>query len=74
MQLLAGQPESPFDRWKITWLGPRRTSPHWVLTLAGPASGDRTVVKIDGGQTRSGAEDVARWQRLGKRLLARAGP
>ncbi len=74
LQLLAGQPESPFDRWKITWLGPKRTFPHWVLLLAGPTSGDRTTVRIDGGQTRSGTEDAARWQRLAKQLLARAGP
>ena len=72
MQLLAGQPESPFDRWKITWIGPKRTSPHWVVTLAGPTSGDRTVVRIDGG--RSGAEDAARWQRLGRQVLAWAAP
>ena len=74
MQLLAGQPESPFDRWKITWRGPKRASPYWVLTLAGNAAGDRTTVRIDGGQTRSGTDDAARWQRLATQLLARAGP
>jgi len=72
MQLLAGQPESPFDRWKITWQGPRRTLPHLVLMLAGPTPGNRTVVKVDAGQ--SAGEDRARWQHLGERLLARAGP
>ncbi len=74
MQLLAGQPESPFNRWKITWTGPRRTFPHVVLTLAGPAAGDRTVVKIDAGRSRVDGEDRARWQRLERDLLARAGP
>ena len=74
MQLLSGQPESPFDRWKITWMGPRRTFPHLVLTLAGPTSGDRTVVRIDAGRAHLDGEDAARWQRLGKTMLARAGP
>jgi predicted Ser/Thr protein kinase len=74
MQLLSGQPESPFDRWKVTWRGPRRTFPHFVLTLAGPTSGDRTVVRIDAGRAHLDGEDAARWQRLGKDLLARAGP
>jgi hypothetical protein len=74
MQLLSGQPESPFDRWKITWTGPRRTFPHFVLTLAGPTSGDRTVVRIDAGRARLDGEDAARWQRLEKNMLARAGP
>src|SRR6185436_11425465 len=73
MQLLSGQPESPFDRWKITWLGPRRTFPHFVVTLAGPTSKDRTTVRIDAGRTRPD-ERVARWQRLAKTLLERAGP
>jgi hypothetical protein len=74
MQLLSGQPESPFDRWKITWMGPKRTFPHLVLTLAGPMPGDRTVVRIDAGRTRRDGEDAARWQRLAQNLLARAGP
>ncbi len=74
MQLLSGQPESPFDRWKITWRGPRRTFPHFVLTLAGPTSGDRTVVRIDAGRAHLNGEDAARWQRLGKSMLARAVP
>ena len=74
MQLLSGQPESPFDRWKITWMGPKRTFPHFVLTLAGPTSGDRTVVRIDAGRTRWDGEYAARWQRLAKNMLARAGP
>ena len=73
-QLLSGQPSSPFNRWKITWIGPRRTFPHLVLTLAGPTSGDRTMVKIDAGRTRLDGEDAARWQRLAKNLLAQAGP
>ena len=47
LQLLSGQPDSPFDRWTITWMGPRRTFPHLVLTLAGPTSADRTVVQIE---------------------------
>ena len=74
MQLLSGQPESPFDRWKITWTGPRRTFPHFVLTLAGPTSGDRTVVRIDAGRAHLDGEDADRWQRLEKNMLARAGP
>src|SRR4030095_15020028 len=61
MQLLAGQPASPFDRWKTTWTGPRRTFPHLVLTLAGPTPGDRTAVKIDAGRGRGG-EEAAVWQ------------
>jgi hypothetical protein len=74
MQLLAGQPESPFDRWELTWIGPRRTFPHLVLTLAGPVSGNRTVVQIDAGQSSLDGEDRARWQRLVQDLLTRAGP
>jgi predicted Ser/Thr protein kinase len=74
MQLLSGQPESPFDRWRITWTGPRRTFPHLVLTLVGPSSGDRTAVKIDAGRSSLDGEDRAPWQRLGEDLLARAGP
>jgi len=74
MQLLSGQPESPFDRWKITWMGPRRTFPHFVLTLAGAKSGDRTVVRIDAGRAHLHGEDAARWQRLGQNMLARAVP
>jgi hypothetical protein len=72
MQLLSGQPGSPFDRWTMTWTGARRTFPHLVLTLAGPTPGDRTAVKIDAGRARDG-EDAARWQRLVHDLLARAG-
>jgi tRNA A-37 threonylcarbamoyl transferase component Bud32 len=73
-QLLSGQPSSPFDRWRITWIGPKRTFPHLVLTLAGPTSGDRTMVEIDAGRTRMGGEESAQWQRLAKNLLAQAGP
>ena len=73
-QLLSGQPRSPFDRWRITWIGPKRTFPHLVLTLAGPTSGDRTMVELDAGRTRMDGEDAARWRRLAKNLLAQAGP
>ena len=73
-QLLAGQPRSPFDRFRLTWLGPVRTFPHLVLVLAGPTSGDRTLVELNAGRARMDEEHAARWERLVKDLLARAGP
>jgi tRNA A-37 threonylcarbamoyl transferase component Bud32 len=69
-QLLAAQPGSPFDRWKITWKGPTRMFPYIVVMLAGSVPGTTTAVRIDAGRGSQDGDVARRWPFLVKDLLA----
>lgn len=51
---------SPFDRWSMTWKGPRRTSPHLVITCLASLEPVQTKVEIKAPQWPR-TEEVQSW-------------
>ncbi len=46
---LAAGPASVFERWRVSWQGPRRIEPHVLFTVISDAENGRAVILADGG-------------------------
>jgi hypothetical protein len=61
MQVDFADPESPFDRWHMSWHGPRRTLPHAVFVLLGAAGSETLFLHCDLGDVRPGSAAQRAW-------------
>jgi hypothetical protein len=62
MQILFADPESPFDRWYLTWSGPKRVLPHAVFLVRGPREEGTCSLDCDLGDVpQSALQSWAEW-------------
>jgi tRNA A-37 threonylcarbamoyl transferase component Bud32 len=67
LELLFADPASVFERWRMTWAGPRRTEPHAVIAVRG-ADGP-CMIDGDLGDVRQGSTEQHAWREWYSRLL-----
>jgi hypothetical protein len=70
--VLKATPESPLDRWRMTWTGPRRTEPHLVLRIVSDPTGRRAAIVVDAGMVERAGPEESEWREWIDELLASA--
>lgn len=70
--VLKAAPGSPFERWELTWKGPRRLQPHLVLRIVSDLSGARAAIEVDGGMVERSGPEEGQWRAWLDDLLAEA--
>jgi tRNA A-37 threonylcarbamoyl transferase component Bud32 len=61
MQVVFADPESPFDRWHMSWHGPRRALPHAVFVVRGAPGKEDVFLDSDLGDVRPGSAAQLAW-------------
>jgi hypothetical protein len=61
MQVVFADPESPFDRWHMSWHGPRRALPHTVFVLRGAPGIEYVRLECDLGDVRPNSAAQRAW-------------
>jgi hypothetical protein len=61
LRVLFAEPNSVFDRWHVSWLGPRRMKPHAVFALYAPLNNGATFLGCDLGDVREGGTERRDW-------------
>ncbi|HEX6884507.1 MAG TPA: protein kinase, partial [Planctomycetota bacterium] len=70
--VLKATPGSPFERWELTWRGPRRLQPHLVLRIVSDLAGARAAIEVEGGLVERSGPEEGRWRAWLDELLAEA--
>ncbi len=68
--VLQAAPAAPFERWRLTWKGPRRLEPELVFHLVSDPSGQRAAVSVDAGAVARGGPEQQQWRDRIEELLA----
>jgi len=69
MQIVFADPESPFDRWRMSWYGPQRRLPHAVFVIRGAPDNAYVRLECDLGDVRPGAPERRDWSEWLSRTL-----